>query len=184
MRINKFRHQVFQPVPSSISNKCDSTSNLSFITERNIQIAEINSEFHSSHLRKSSLQHSKPHLKRPATKWAAWAFWRSCSAEVSPHNTRNRNKEGQDSLWHRFRIRAISQPKRCQYKHHLPWELAPQCDNASRFLQRWDTEEVSCKSRGKSKQEQTLPDLPSGSDTTKLQPLSLCSCAPQRRELQ
>lgn len=28
MRIKKFRHQVFQPVPSSISNKCDSTSNL------------------------------------------------------------------------------------------------------------------------------------------------------------
>lgn len=28
MRIKKFRHQVFQPVPSSISNKCDSASNL------------------------------------------------------------------------------------------------------------------------------------------------------------
>lgn len=37
MRINKFRNRVFQPVPTSISNKCDSTPHLSFSNKRNIQ---------------------------------------------------------------------------------------------------------------------------------------------------
>lgn len=42
------------------------------------------------------------------------------------------------------------QPIQKMPAHHLPWELAPQCDSASRFLKQWDTEEneVSCKSRG------------------------------------
>lgn len=53
MRIKKFRHQVFQPVPSSISNKCDNTPILSFSNKKGThKIVEINSEFHSNHLRK------------------------------------------------------------------------------------------------------------------------------------
>lgn len=180
MRIKKFRHQLFQPAPSSIANQCDNTPNPILVIKKRIRkIAEINSEFHSSHFRKSSLQHSKSHLKKyqQQVKVCSLGF-----LKVLPCITKNRSKEGQDSLWHRLDcvIRATSQPKRCQYKHHLPVGMAPQCDSASRFLQQWDTEEVSCKSRGKSKLERSLPDLPPGSDTTKLQPLSPSAAVPHK----
>lgn len=84
MRIKKFRHQLFQPAPSSIANQCDNTPNPILVIKKRIRkIAEINSEFHSSHFRKSSLQHSKSHLKKyqqQVRKCAAWVFWRSCHA--------------------------------------------------------------------------------------------------------
>lgn len=45
MRIKKFRHQVFQPFPYSISNKCDSRPNLIFSNEKEYNTQNCKNKF-------------------------------------------------------------------------------------------------------------------------------------------
>lgn len=183
MRIKKFRHQVFQLFPSSVSN-VTATLTWFLLIKRNTthKVAKINSEF-------------------PATTWETLLF---STQFITPQKASNKSESEQRGLSEgHAAVRCLYRSPQTEarkittdFDTSLTWEPPANPKAASRSVTAGAAETPSplvastsmsqCrqvlttagnrgsgmggKSRGKSKQEQPMPGLPG--NTIKLQPLS------------